>query len=78
VKTKAPKYFMKIEFVEEIDLALRKTLDSRVTSRRRFKSGDVQSAEFIGEDNGLETIDFQFADGRFALKVPRFAVAVTP
>jgi hypothetical protein len=67
---------MKIEFIEDINLALRKTLDSRVTSRRRFKPGDVQDGDFLGEDSDLETINFQLADGRFALKVPRFAVVV--
>ncbi len=67
---------MKIEFVEDIDLALRKTLDGRVTKRHRFKPGNTQEAEFLGEDSDLETIDFQFPDGLFAIKVPRFAVAV--
>ncbi|MGA2278890.1 MAG: hypothetical protein ABSG80_01150 [Verrucomicrobiota bacterium] len=68
---------MKIEFVEDIDLALRKTLDGRVTKRRHFKPGDTQEAEFLGEDTDLETIDFQFPDDLFAIKVPRFAIAVT-
>ena len=68
---------MKIEFVEDIDLALRKRLGGRVTKRRRFKPGEVQDAEFLGEDSDLETIDFQFEKGLFAIKVPRLAVRVT-
>jgi hypothetical protein len=68
---------MKIEFVEDIDLALRKSLNGRVTHHRRFKSGNVQYADFIGEDSDLDFIDFQIADGWFAIKVPRLAVAVT-
>jgi len=68
---------MKIEFVEDIDLALRKRLDGRVTKRRRFKPGETQNAEFLGEDSDLETIDFQFPDGLYAIQVPRFAVSVT-
>ncbi len=68
---------MKIEFVEDIDLALRKTLDGRVTKRRRFKPGDTQEAEFLGEDSDLETINLQLQDGLYAIQIPRFAVAVT-
>jgi hypothetical protein len=68
---------MKIEFVEDIDLALRKRVGGRVTKRRRFKPGETQDAEFLGEDSDLETIDFQFPDGLFATKVPRFAISVT-
>jgi len=68
---------MKIEFVEDIDLALRKTMDGRVTCRRRFGPGDVQYAEFLGEDSDLETISFRLENGLFAIKVPRFAVAVS-
>lgn len=69
--------FMKIEFVEDIDLALRKRLRGRVTKHRRFKLGEVHPAEFLGEDSDLETIDLQFEDGLFAMKVPRFAVSVS-
>jgi hypothetical protein len=68
---------MKIEFVEDIDLALCKTLDGRVSRRRRFKPNDVQCVDFIGEDSDHETIDFQLVDGWFAINVPRFAVAVS-
>jgi hypothetical protein len=66
---------MKIEFVEDIDLALRKSLNGRVTHHRRFKSGQVQYADFLGEDSDLNFIDFQLADGGFAMKVPQFVVA---
>jgi hypothetical protein len=69
--------FMKIEFVEDIDLALRKSLRGRVTKHRRFESGEVQYAEFLGEDSDLETIDLRFENGLFAIKVPRFAVCVS-
>ncbi len=68
---------MKIEFVEEINLALRKSLDGRMVKRRRCKPGEVQCADFLGEDSDLESIDLQLADGFFAIKVPRFAVAIT-
>jgi hypothetical protein len=68
---------MKIEFIEDINLALRKSINGRVIHHRRFKSGNVQNADFIGEDSDLNFIDFQLADGGFAIKVPRFAVAVT-
>jgi len=68
---------MKIEFVEDIDLALRKRLDGRVTCRRRFKPGDMLYANFLGEDSDLETIDFVIAENLYAIRVPRFAVAVT-
>ena len=71
------KQIMKIEFVEDINLALRKQLDGRVTKRRHYKPGATQDAEFLGEDSDLETIDFKFPDGLFAIKVPRFAVSVT-
>ena len=67
---------MKIEFVEEIDLALRRIPEGRVTKSRRFKVGEVHEAEFLGEDSDLETIDIQLADGLFALKVPRSTVSV--
>ena len=68
---------MKIEFVEDIDLALRKRLGGRVTKRRCFQPGKTQDAEFLGEDSDLETIDFQFPDGLIAIQVPRSAVSVT-
>lgn len=68
---------MKIEFIEDIDLALRKRLGGRVIKRCRFKPGEALDAEFLGEDFDLETIDLQFPDGLFAIKVPRFAVSVT-
>jgi hypothetical protein len=68
---------MKIVFVEDINLALRKTLDGRVTKRRRFKPGDTQEAEFLGEDSDLETIDLQLPNGLFAIQIPRFAASVT-
>ena len=68
---------MKIEFVEDIDLALRKRLGGRVTKRRRFKPGEAHEAEFLGEDSDLETINLQFPDGLYAIQVPRFAVSVT-
>lgn len=67
---------MKIEFIDDISLALRKRLDGRVTSRRRFQQGEVHQVEFLGEDLDIETIDFQFEDGSFALNVTRMAVAV--
>ena len=70
------KRVMKIEFVEDVDLALRKNLGGRVTKRRRFKYGEVHHVEFLGEDSDLETIDIQFADGYFAINVPRFAIGV--
>ena len=68
---------MKIDFVEEIDLALRRTPQERVVKSRRFKPGEVHDAEFLGEDSDLETIDIQLSDGLFAVKIPRFAVSVT-
>ena len=68
---------MKIEFIEDIDLALRKRLGGRVTCRRRFKPGDMRFADFLGEDSDLNFIDFQLEDGWLAIRVPRFAVAVT-
>ncbi len=69
---------MTIEFVEDIDLALRKSLQGRVTNRQRFKRGEIHHVEFLGEDSDLETIDIQFADGLFAIKVPRLAIDATP
>jgi hypothetical protein len=42
---------MKIKFVEDIDLALRKRLDGRVACRRRFKPGDKLCAEDIGNQS---------------------------
>lgn len=67
---------MKVEFVEEIDLALRRSPEGRITKHCRFKRGEIHHVEFLGEDSDLETIDFQFADGLFAKRVPRFAVGV--
>jgi len=69
---------MKIEIIEEINLALRKSLDGRVTARRCCKISEIHPVEFLGEDSDLETISFQFADGLSAIKVPRFAVRVMP
>jgi hypothetical protein len=77
LRKQTTEHSMKIEFVEDIDLALRKRLGGRVTKRRRFKPGEVQDVEFLGEDSDLETIDFQFENGLFAIKVPRLAVRVT-
>jgi len=68
---------MKIEFVEDIDVALRKSLVGRVTKRRRFKPGETCCAEFLGEDSDLETVDLQFEDGLYATKVPRTAVSLS-
>ena len=68
---------MKIEFVEDVKLALRRNLEGRVIKSRRYKNGEVHWVEFLGEDPDLETIDFQFQDGSFAIKVPRFVVNVT-
>jgi hypothetical protein len=67
---------MKIEFTEDIDLALRKTFGGRITKRRRFKCGEIHYVEFTGEDTDAETIDFRFEDGLLALGVGRFAVAI--
>ena len=67
---------MKIEFCEEIDLALRKSLNGRVVQRRRCAEGEIHQVEFLGEDPDLEFIDFQFEDGSCAIKVPRHSVAV--
>ncbi len=67
---------MRIEFIEEITLALCKSLDGRITKNRCCKSGEIHRVEFLGEDSNLETISFQFKDGLFALKVPRFTVHV--
>lgn len=67
---------MKIEFVEDIDLALRKSFEGRVTKRHRFKCGEIHFVEFLAEDMDAETIDFRFDDGLLALGVGRFAVAI--
>ena len=77
MKNNLSKHFMKIEFIEDIDLALRRTLAGRVSCRRRFKPGDAECVEFLGEDSDLETISFQLENGLFAIRVPRFAVAVS-
>jgi hypothetical protein len=65
---------MKIEFVEDINLALCKNLEGRAAGRRHFKSGEIYEVEFLGEDSDRETIDIEFAHGSFAMSVPRFAV----
>ncbi len=67
---------MTIEFTEPIGLALRKHLGGRVSERRRFEAGDSLGVEFLGEDEDLETIDFQMPDGSFAIAVPRLALSV--
>ena len=77
MKNNLSKHFMKIEFVEDIDLALRQTLAGRASCRRRFKPGDMEYVEFLGEDSDLETINFQLEGGLFAIRVPRSAVAVS-
>lgn len=68
---------MKIEIIDEIEMGLRKALNGRVRKRMRLKPGDSYVVEFLGEHPDLETISFQFADGFFALDVPRCAIAVT-
>jgi hypothetical protein len=67
---------MRIEFAEDIDLALRKSFEGHIVKRRRFKCGEIHFVEFLGEDRDAETIDFQFEDGLLALGVGRFAVAI--
>jgi hypothetical protein len=69
---------MKIKFVEDIDLALRRRLPGRVIKHQRFKEGQVYCVEFLGEDSDHETIDIEFADGSFGLSVPRSAVNLQP
>lgn len=66
---------MKIEFAEEIDLALRRARSGPV-KRRLFKAGETHLVEFLAEDLYAETIDFEFHNGQKAIGVPRFAVAV--
>ena len=68
--------FMKIEFTEDVNLALRKNLDGRATRHRRFKQNEVHRVEFLGEDLDAETIDVRFEDGYLALKVARPIVAL--
>jgi hypothetical protein len=68
---------MKIQFVEDIDLGLRKSLEGRVSKHQRFKGGEIYCAEFLSEDSDSETISFRFENGLFALGVARFAVATT-
>ena len=68
---------MRIEFVEDITLALRARLEGPVTERRRFGRGEAHFVEFLGEDADAETIDFQFENGLMALRVGRFAIAIT-
>ena len=67
---------MKIQFLEDIDLALRKDFDGPVMKRRRFKCGEIHFVDFLGEDLDAETIDFRLEDGLLALGVGRFAVAI--
>jgi hypothetical protein len=67
---------MKIEFIEDISLALRKSFEGRVTKYRRFKRGEVRQIEFLSEDLDAETIDFQFEDCPLALGVTRTVVAM--
>jgi hypothetical protein len=67
---------MKITFIEDIVLALRRKLDGRVVRRNRFKQSDVCRVEFLGEDLDRETIDFRFDNGLIALGVTRNVVAL--
>jgi len=69
---------MRIEFIEETNLALRKTRDGRTIKHRRFRKDEVCEVEFLGEDSDLDFIDFRFEDGLCAIRVPRFAVTLTP
>jgi hypothetical protein len=67
---------MKITFIEDIVLALRRKLDGRVVRRNRFKQCKVCRVEFLGEDLDRETIDFRFDNGLIALGVTRHVVAL--
>jgi hypothetical protein len=67
---------MKVEITEPIKMALRKSLDGRVSRLADFRPGEFHFVEFLGEGPDLETISFRFEDGYFALDVPRRSVAV--
>jgi hypothetical protein len=67
-----------ITFTEDVTLRLRRGPTGKKQLSRRFLSGDTVDAEFMGEDNDINTIDFELPDGTLALAVPRYLVAVKP
>jgi hypothetical protein len=67
---------MRIKFSEDVRLCVGHGLNCTKKTSRKLSKGDTADVEFLGEDNDLTTIDFEFLNGLVAQDVPRHVVEI--